>query len=442
MRMEGTFMLKVKIAMGLVMVMGVVPVGFAQAHAGARHGASAAAKVVEPTGPTVVIDTSMGRITCRLYEKQAPVTVANFVGLAEGSKDWKDPLTHEVVHGKGFYDGTGLAGTSDGIWGGDRLGMLNGTAGAPFPMEKSGLGFERAGRLVMAKYKPQPGEAVVGVGKAPDLTSSSVFYVLEHADKEYDGRGTVFGQCDDASLPVVTAISHALLSTDNHPAEAIAINHIAVVREGEAMPAVAAAVPLAQVTPHPVPMPAAAIPSPEPAGPTAVIETTMGRLTCRLFDKEAPIGVANFIGLAEGTKEWKNPSTHVEMHGKKFYDGLSFRRVIPDFMIQNADLPGDPSGDGDIGFHFENEIVPGLNFDRPGRLAYANAGPNTNESEFFITEVPNHRLDGNYTIFGQCDEASVTVVEAIARVPRDEHNRPLKPVVIRSVRLEGGDASK
>ena len=427
-------MLKASIAVWLVL--GVGTMGLGQTHAGARHGASAVAKVVEPTGPTVVIDTSIGRITCRLYDKQAPVTVANFVGLAEGSKDWKDPATDQIVHGKGFYDGTGLAGTSDGILGGDRLGRLLGTAGPPFPMEKSGLGFERAGRLVMAKYKPQPGEAAP-VGKAPELTSSSVFYVLDHADKEYEGRGTVFGQCDDASLPVVTAISHALLSTDNHPAEAIAINHIAVVREGEAMPAVAAAVPLAQVTPHPVPMPMAAIPSPEPTGPTAVIETTMGTLTCRLFDKEAPIGVPNFIGLAEGTKEWKNPSTHVEMHGKKFYDGLSFRRVIPGFMIQNEDLPGDPSGDGDIGFHFENEIVPGLNFDRPGRLAYANAGPNTNESEFFITEAPNHRLDGNYTIFGQCDDASVKVASAIARVTRDEHNRPLKPVVIRRITFEG-----
>jgi cyclophilin family peptidyl-prolyl cis-trans isomerase len=121
------------------------------------------------------------------------------------------------------------------------------------------------------------------------------------------------------------------------------------------------------------------------------------------------------------------------MHGKKFYDGLSFRRVIPDFMIQNADLPGDPSGDGDIGFHFANEIVPGLNFDRPGRLAYANAGPDTNESEFFITEAPNHRLDGNYTIFGQCDEASVKLVGEVARVPRDEKNRPVKAVVIRGI---------
>ena len=418
--------------------MGVGAVGFGQTHAGARHGTSAAAKVVEPTGPVVVIDTSMGRITCKLYEKQAPVTVANFVGLADGSKDWKDPATDQMVHGKPFYDGTGLAGTSDGILGGDRLGRLLGTAGAPFPMEKSGLGFERAGRLVMAKYKPPVGEAsgsAAGV-KAPELTSSSVFYVLDHADKEYEGRGTVFGQCDEASLPVVTAISHALLSTDNHPAEAIAINHIAVVKEGEAMPAVAAAVPLDQVTPHPVPAPVAAIPSPEPTGKTAVIETTMGTLRCRLFEKEAPVGVANFVGLAEGTKAWKNPATHVEMHGKKFYDGLSFRRVIPDFMIQNADLPGDPSGDGDIGFHFENEIVPGLVFDRPGRLAYANAGPNTNESEFFVTVAPNHRLDGNYTIFGQCDEASVKVAEAIAGVDRDEKNRPLKAVVIRRITFE------
>jgi cyclophilin family peptidyl-prolyl cis-trans isomerase len=429
-------MSKVMIAVGLLMVLGVGPAGFGQTRGGVRHAASAAAKAAEPTGPVVVIDTSMGRITCRLYEKQAPLTSANFVGLAEGSKDWKDPATDQVVHGKGFYDGTGLAGVSDGLMGGDRRGMLRGTAGAPFPAEKSGLGFERAGRLVMAKYKPEPG-AEAGVGKQPEMTSSSVFYVLEHADREYDGRGTVFGQCDDASLAVVTAISHALLSVDNHPAEPIAINHIAVVRAGEAMPPVAAAVPVAQVTPQPVPMPAAGIPSPEPTGPTAVIDTSMGAMTCRLFSKEAPVGVANFIGLEEGTKEWKNPSTHAMVHGRKFYDGLSFRRVIPDFMIQNADMPGDASGDGDIGFHFANEIVPGLTFDRPGRLAYANAGPDTNQSEFFITEAPNHRLDGGYTIFGQCDDASVKVVEAIARLARDEHNRPLKPVVIRHIMFTG-----
>jgi cyclophilin family peptidyl-prolyl cis-trans isomerase len=387
---------------------------------------------VEPTGPTVVIDTAMGRITCKLYSAEAPVTSASFLDAAEGKKDWTDPVSGAVQHGVPFYDGTTFVGVTDGVMGGGFRGGFKVKAGPSFAREKNGLGYDRAGRLVMAAPIAAPGEYSAG------LTSAAMFFVTEHADEEYKGKGgTVFGQCDEASLPVVVAISHALLSTDNHPAEAIAINHVAVVREGEAMPAVAAAVLLADVTPHPVPMAVSEIPSPEPTGPTAVIETTMGTLTCRLFDKEAPIGVANFIGLENGTKEWKNPATHVEMHGKKFYDGLSFRRVIPDFMIQNADLPGDPSGDGDIGFHFANEIVPGLNFDRPGRLAYANAGPNTNESEFFITEAPNHRLDGNYTIFGQCDDASVKVAAAIARVPRDEHNRPVKAVVIRRITFEG-----
>jgi peptidyl-prolyl cis-trans isomerase A (cyclophilin A) len=424
--------------MAMVMVLAMAGVASAQTRGGVLRGAKAEAKVVEPTGPVVVIDTSMGRITCRLYEKEAPVTSANFVGLATGAKEWVDPATGKLVQGKGFYDGTGMVGISDGVMAGDRTGMLHGTAGAPFAAEKSGLGFDRAGRLVMAKYQPpmEPGVPAVTV-KGPAMTSSSVFFVLEHADKEYDGRGTVFGQCDEASLPVVAAISHALLSVDNHPAQPVAINHIAVVKEGEAMPPVAAAVPLAQVTPQPAPMPTAMIPAPEPTGPTAVIDTTMGTLRCRLFDKEAPIGVANFVGLATGTKAFRNPTTHAMVRGKKFYDGLSFRRVIPDFMIQNADLPGDPSGDGDIGFRFANEVVPGLTFDRPGRLAYANAGPDTNASEFFVTVAPNHRLDGNYTIFGQCDDASVKVAEGIAGVARDGKNRPLKAVVIRSVRFEG-----
>ncbi len=415
------------IAVGLL----IVPTAWAQTRLHPRPPVAATAKQVEPTGPTVVIDTTMGRMTCTLFEKQAPLTSANFVGLAEGSKDWKDPATDNIVHGKPFYDGTALAGMADGIMGGDRLGMSRGTAGPPFPPEKSGLGFDRAGLLVMAKFRPE-----TDAPKGPDMTSSSIFYVLGQADREYDNSGgTVFGQCDQASLPVVAAISHTLLSTDNHPDAPIAINHIAVVRPGQPMPAIAAAVPLADVTPQPMPMPAATIPAPGPTGPLAVIDTTMGPLTCKLFSKETPVAVANFVGLAEGTKAWKNPATHAAMHGRKFYNGLSFRRVVPDFMIQNADMPGDPSGDGDIGFHFANEIVPGLTFDRPGRLAYANAGPDTNASEFFITEHPIHRLDGGYTIFGQCDDASVKVAEAIARVPRDEHNRPLKPVVIRSVSI-------
>ena len=120
--------------------------------------------------------------------------------------------------------------------------------------------------------------------------------------------------------------------------------------------------------------------------PTAIIETTAGKLTCTLFPDIAPIGVANFIGLAQGTKDWTNPISHAKKHGVPLYDGTIFHRVIPDFMIQGGDPAG--SGSGDVGFEFKNETSPTLKFDRPGRLAYANAGPGTNGSQFFITEVP------------------------------------------------------
>jgi cyclophilin family peptidyl-prolyl cis-trans isomerase len=400
----------------------------AQTHPISHRAVAPAAKPVEPTGPTVVIDTSLGRITCRLYDKLAPITSANFLGLADGSKDWHDAATDTTAHGKPFYDGTALAGITDGILGGDRLGSLKGTAGPPFPLEVGGLGYDRAGRLVMAKFAPP------GAPALPALSSSSVFYLTYHADKEYDRRGgTVFGQCDDASLPIIEALSHALLTVDNHPSPPLAIDHITVLHPGDSTPPIPPHTAPEAITPQIAPMPVSPIPAPEPTGPNATIETTLGTLTCKLFSQEAPIAVANFIGLANGTKPYRNPATRLEVRGKRFYDGLSFRRVIPDFMVQQADMPGDPSGDGDLGFHFANEIVPGLTFDRPGRLAYANAGPDTNQSEFFVTEHPTHRLDGNFTIFGQCDDASVKVVEAIARVPRDDKNRPLKPVTIRGI---------
>ena len=124
-----------------------------------------------------------------------------------------------------------------------------------------------------------------------------------------------------------------------------------------------------------------------------------------MFPKLAPIGVANFIGLAEGTKDWISPVTHVKKHGVPLYDGTIFHRVIPEFMIQGGDPAG--TGEGDPGYPFKNETSPLLKFDRPGRLAYANAGPDTNGSQFFITEVPYPSLNGGYTIFGQCDDASV-----------------------------------
>ena len=109
-------------------------------------------------------------------------------------------------------------------------------------------------------------------------------------------------------------------------------------------------------------------------------------MTCTLFPKKAPIGVANFIGLSTGTKDWTNPATHTKKHGVPLYDGTIFHRVIPAFMIQGGDPEG--TGRGDPGYKFKNETSPDLGFDKPGRLAYANAGPDTNGSQFFITESP------------------------------------------------------
>jgi peptidyl-prolyl cis-trans isomerase A (cyclophilin A) len=170
------------------------------------------------------------------------------------------------------------------------------------------------------------------------------------------------------------------------------------------------------------------------AQPTAIIDTTAGKLTCTLFPDKAPIGVANFIGLAEGTKDWISPVTHQKKHGVPLYDGTIFHRVIPDFMIQGGDPAG--NGTGDPGYQFKNEVSPDLKFDRPGRLAYANAGPDTNGSQFFITEVPYPSLNGGYTIFGQCDEASLALVKQIARMGRDSNDRPYRPVKINHITIE------
>src|SRR3984893_17420843 len=168
--------------------------------------------------------------------------------------------------------------------------------------------------------------------------------------------------------------------------------------------------------------------------PTAVIDTTAGTLRCTLFEKETPETVANFIGLANGTKDWKNPVSGSTKHGVPLYDGTIFHRVIPNFMIQGGDPAG--NGSGDPGYKFKDEVSSDLLFDKPGRLAYANAGPDTNGSQFFITEVAVPHLNGNYTIFGQCDDATVELVKVIAHKATDPSNdRPFRPVKIVHIKI-------
>jgi peptidyl-prolyl cis-trans isomerase A (cyclophilin A) len=168
-------------------------------------------------------------------------------------------------------------------------------------------------------------------------------------------------------------------------------------------------------------------------------------MKCELFPEKTPKTVANFVGLAQGTKDWKDPATGKVVQGKPLYDGVIFHRVIPQFMVQTGDPSG--TGAGDVGFQFETEARPDLLYDRPGRMGMANRGANTstNSSQFFITEVAYPSLNGGYTIFGQCDTAAVAVVKKIASgpcmggMPCDGRNsRPQTPVKIIHVEILGG----
>lgn len=202
----------------------------------------------------------------------------------------------------------------------------------------------------------------------------------------------------------------------------------------------------APAEPAPPPSPAAAVAAPTAAdlatytseltgtGPlTATITTSMGVITCELFGDKRPVTVANFVGLATGKKAWTNSTGGVEQ-GKPFYNGLIFHRVIPTFMIQGGDPQG--TGMGGPGYEFDNEVEPALTH-TAGALAMANAGPNTNGSQFYITEAPRPQLDGGkYVVFGQCRE--LDVVKAIARVPRNAADRPNEAVTITSIEISRG----
>jgi len=163
----------------------------------------------------------------------------------------------------------------------------------------------------------------------------------------------------------------------------------------------------------------------------AQIETTLGQITCQLFPEQAPKTVENFVGLAKGTKEFSDPKAR-QRTKRPFYDGLVFHRVIPSFMVQGGCPLG--TGTGGPGYQFEDEFVEELGFDRPGRLAMANAGPNTNGSQFFITVAPTHWLNQKHTIWGQV-VAGQDVVEKISKVPRDRQDRPQTPVVINAIKI-------
>jgi len=169
----------------------------------------------------------------------------------------------------------------------------------------------------------------------------------------------------------------------------------------------------------------------QPPGLYAVLETTKGRIVCRLFPAKAPETVKNFVGLANGAKRWYDDKKKAWTE-RRYYDGLTFHRVIPNFMIQGGDQLG--TGMGNVGYTFKDEFVADLTFAKPGRLAMANAGPNTNGAQFFITVAPTEYLNNRHTIFGEVVEGQ-DVADAISQVPRDSEDKPQTPVVMKTVTI-------
>ncbi len=168
-------------------------------------------------------------------------------------------------------------------------------------------------------------------------------------------------------------------------------------------------------------------------GTYAIFQTSQGKIVCRLHEKEAPKTVANFIDLAEGSREWTHPTNNKKSKDKLF-DGTIFHRVIPKFMIQGGDPAG--TGFGGPGYKFEDETKGSPHgFNKPGKLAMANSGPNTNGSQFFITVAATPWLTGNHTIFGEVIEGQ-DIVDKISEIDRDRSDKPRTPVVLESVTIE------
>ena len=166
----------------------------------------------------------------------------------------------------------------------------------------------------------------------------------------------------------------------------------------------------------------------------ATLKTSMGDVVIQLFEDKAPKTVANFVGLATGTKEWTDPKTGDKVK-RPLYNGTIFHRVIPGFMIQGGDPLG--NGTGGPGYKFEDEFNSELRHTKGGILSMANAGPNTNGSQFFITLAPTLHLDNRHSVFGEVVKGQEVIV-AVGNVSRDARDRPIKDVVLKEVVISRG----
>ena len=383
-------------------------------------------KQILPPGTYALLETSMGRIVCMLFPDIAPKTVENFIGLAEGTKEWTDPETHEKVK-RPLYDGTIFHRVIPNfmIQGGDPTGTGRGGPGYKFEDEfHETAKFDFPGKLAMANSGPN--------------TNGSQFFITHAATTHLNNKHTIFGQVV-AGQSVVEMIGSVPRDPKDKPLKDVTLDKVTILRveEGE-KPAEPAEPPAPSESPEDaqkrkdtVLEPMEEVQKRLKSGTYAVIDTTEGRIVIQLFPDAAPKTVENFVGLAEGTKEWTDPKSG-EKVTRPFYDGLIFHRVIPGFMIQGGDPLG--NGTGDPGYKFEDEFDSGLKFDKAGILAMANSGPNTNGSQFFITHGPTPHLNNRHTIFGQVEEGQ-DIVDAIGNVPAGPGNRPDTDVVMEKVTI-------
>jgi peptidyl-prolyl cis-trans isomerase A (cyclophilin A) len=167
-------------------------------------------------------------------------------------------------------------------------------------------------------------------------------------------------------------------------------------------------------------------------GTYAKFVTTEGNFTVRLFEQEAPRTVENFVGLAEGSKEWSDPRTNQKVQ-KPYYDGTIFHRVIDGFMIQGGDPLG--QGIGGPGYNFADEFHPKMRHNKAGIMSMANRGPNTNGGQFFITLAPTPHLDDRHTVFGEVVDG-MDVISKIGRTQTGDRDRPVKDILIQHVIIE------
>ena len=230
-------------------------------------------------------------------------------------------------------------------------------------------------------------------------------------------------------------------------ASALLVSPASAQTAAPAKPATPQTKPAAPTTKPAPPTEKPAAPASKPAAPAAPaasaakygpgvyahITTNHGVMIARLFDKDAPRTVENFVGLAEGKKQWRNPRTNT-MVRRPYYNNLTFHRIIPGFMIQGGDPEG--TGSGGPGFTFADEFNPKLRHSKAGILSMANRGPNTNGGQFFITVAPTPHLNDRHSVFGELVEGMDTLM-AIGKVPTSKaDNRPIQPVVMKSVRIE------